>query len=84
MIKTNKWQRPTCDNMFGMSRIIKREVLERGRYNIWVSHLLSHRNLNIKDVVIHSYKEQGTALWVTLELHTDCQFKPIRMGNILL
>lgn len=84
-MKVNKWQRPTCCTDFGMAHILKNEVLNQQHRNFWLQKLLSFRqDIIIKRVIIHSYRECGTALDAVVELHTDCIFKPIRMGNILL
>ena len=79
-----KWQKPTCIEEFGMSCILKNEVLRQKGSNFWIQKLLGYKDLDISKVIIHSYREVGTSLEVVVVLQTSCIFKPIKMGNIVI
>ena len=68
MYKENKWQKPTCDSWAGLSRILKDAIINDWTHGTSCVKVSTVFNGEITDVIIHSYKETGTALTVACEV----------------
>ena len=84
MYKENLWQQPTAGiGLFntGMHHILKEAVT---RYLLNWDHEFSRRGVD--NVIIHSYKETGTALTVNAEIYYTCPFfgSQVKFKRILL